>query len=123
VKNQFLICVALVFIALVGCAPSAAKLDKPTAETALATFLEAWKNGEKPADLKAKQPSIIAGGSDFTEGRKLAEYKIINQDKSDGSNLHAIVELTIGEGKNVRKRQVTYVVGTSPVITIFPADL
>ena len=119
-KNHCLGVAALALAAIVGCGPKAAKLDKQTATTALNTFLEAWKKGETPQDLKAKSPPIIAGDDDFVAARKLVDFKVIDAEKNDGSNLHALVELTLAEGTATRKRQVTYIVGTSPVITIFP---
>lgn len=114
-----LLSVLVVFATLVGCGPKPAKLDKDVAKTSLNTFLEAWKSGETPQALKAKSPSIIAKDADFDAGRKLVEYKIVDSEKSDGSNLTALVELTVGEGDNTKKRQVNYVIGTSPVITVF----
>lgn len=119
VKSHCLAVVALAFVAIVGCGPKPAVLDKDTAKTALTTFLEGWKKGETPADLKAKSPPIIAKDADFVAAKKLVDYKVIDAEKSDGSNLTATVELTIADGAATKKRQVAFVIGTSPVITIF----
>jgi hypothetical protein len=119
VKLQGFMLVGLVATTLVGCGPKPAKLDKNVATTSLNTFLEGWKSGETPQALKAKTPSIIAKDADFDAGRKLVEYKVIDADKSDGSNLTALVELTVGEAGNTKKRQVSYIISTSPVITVF----
>jgi hypothetical protein len=104
--------------ALAGCTQSKGRnlpLDKTVARDSLKKFLETWKSGGKPSDLKNASPSIIVSDDDWNAGKKLASYTISSEEKDDGTNAHLTAELTI----DGRKRNQKYIVGTSPVITIF----
>lgn len=110
---------SLVMLAAAGCGYSAQNLslDKPAAEAACAAFLEAWRSGKKPADLK---PDIIVGDFAWEAGQQLASFEVLPNPTSDGTNLHITVRLWLkdADGKESQSA-VTYVVGTSPVVTIF----
>jgi hypothetical protein len=114
-------CVA-VLTPLGGCNQGARSLmlDQDVARQSLETFLKSWQEGKAPADLKNATPAIIVGDADWEAGKKLVEYKRLPEEKSDGTNLHMVAELTLRRADgNLSKRKINYVVGTSPVITIF----
>jgi hypothetical protein len=114
----------LCLLPLAGCGRTGGRdlsLDAEQARQSFNTFLETWKQGKTAGDLKALEPSIIAGDEDWSAGAKLVSYKVAPQEFNDGTNLHLTAELQLN-GKNSKKSgkaAVSYVVGTSPVITIF----
>lgn len=117
---------ALVLLALVagavGCEQGARRLslDKDLARESFVTFLEAWKQGERPAALNERSPQIIAGDADWNAGRKLVGYRVLGTESDDGTNLHTTAALVVLDANGrEHKQQVTYIVGTSPVVTIF----
>lgn len=115
------LCVLLVIVAA-GCQQTARSLplDQPQAREACMVFLTAWKDGKKIEDLK---PRIIGRDSDWEAGKKLDAFEILPDEKSDGPNLHLTVRRTLKDDKGrATKQEVQYVVGTSPVITVFRYD-
>jgi hypothetical protein len=107
-------------ILLVGCKPQAAPTDPNVAQQSLETMLKAWKDGGKSADLKSGQPEIIAVDDDWDSGVQLKSYRSIGTPFDDGKNLHCTIELTlVTKAGREYKREIVYIVGTSPVITIF----
>jgi hypothetical protein len=112
--------VMLVGVPGCGGAPRAAAVDPPKARDALRTTLEGWKGGAKPDDLRNGAPSITAQDLDWMAGATLVEYTILGDGTFDDANLRIPVELTLRDpgGRQVRKK-VSYVVGTSPRITVF----
>lgn len=112
----------LVIVGAVGCEQGARRLslDKPLARESFVTFLDAWKQGERPSALKERSPQIIVGDADWNAGRRLVDYRVLETETDDGTNLHTTAELVLEDAKGREQtQQVTYVVGTSPVITIF----
>lgn len=112
----------LLFVTSMGCRGGANSLplDQPQARQACTEFLTAWKDGKKIEDLK---PKIIGRDSDWAAGKKLESFEILPEEKKHGPNLHLTVKRTLKDekGKTV-KQDVEYVVGTSPVITVFRYD-
>jgi hypothetical protein len=109
----------LVAVVVSGCDRSARSLslDEPKAREACTTALNAWKEGKKPADLK---PGIVVGDETWDSGKSLSAFEILPDEKSDGTNLHIPVRLTLKDGKGKEsKMEVLYIVGTSPVVTVF----
>jgi hypothetical protein len=105
--------------ALTGCGQGARSLalDQPQARDACTSFLTAWKDGKKLADLK---PAIVGRDYAWDAGKKLKDFEILPQEKNDGTNLHIPVRLTLADDKGKESTSnVTYVVGTSPVVTVF----
>lgn len=103
-----------------GCSSEATALplDEELARSSVQQALEAWKSGKKPADL---QPTITIGDPAWDSGRKLKEFEILrDEETSDGSNLHIRVQRVFEDGGAKSESRVIYIVGTSPVITIFP---
>ena len=102
-----------------GCGYSAQQLslDEDKARESLNTALKAWQEGKKPADLK---PGIIVGDEDWNAGLALTSFKVLPDETNDGTNLHIPVELALKAPAGVeQKSNVLYIVGTSPMVTIF----
>jgi hypothetical protein len=89
-------------------------LDQDLARASVQKAMQAWVDGKTPKDL---EPEIVVGDPDWKQGKKLVSFEIMaNNETSDGSNLHIVVKQKFDESDS----EVTYIVGTSPVITIFP---
>jgi hypothetical protein len=104
-----------------GCGePSAAPVDSSRAQEALKATLESWKKGDPIESLKDAKPSIVAQDFDWMAGTKLVDFRVSGDGKPVGANLYVPVSLTLkpSSGKEVQKK-VTYVVGTSPYLTVF----
>ena len=110
------------FSPMVGCfGPTrAAAVDAARAREALVTALDRWERGGRPADLKDASPSITVQDFDWEAGTRLVRFRVVDEGLDDDANLRIPVELTLQtpDGREVA-RHVTYVVGTSPSITVF----
>ena len=114
-----LLAVAILCLALVGCQRTARNLslDEDKAKEACETFLTAWKSGGSYVDL---EPDITSKDEDWDAKRKLVAFKLLPNEFSDGANLHIPVRLTLKEGQGAEyDTDVIYIVGTSPMITVF----
>ena len=112
-----------IIAAISGCSNEprrAGNVDASLARESLKTALESWKKGDPLAKLKAARPAIVVQDMDWEGGASLADYQIEGEGKGDTANLRVPVSLTLrdAKGKEVKK-SVTYVVGTSPAITVF----
>lgn len=120
--RALLVVVASAALILPGCGRVNARrlsLDKSLATRSLDEFLGAWKQGESATRLEGQSPPIIGRDPDWDRGAVLVEYKVV-EPTDDGTNVHVPVQLVLKttEGPQV-KETVTYVVGTSPKITVF----
>lgn len=116
-----LICAVL--LAACGCSsqgPQAAPVDPELARNTLQTVLETWKSGESADMLQSLSPSIVAQDMDWKMGYELIDYEVDGQGDAVDTNLYCPVrlELRSPDGKNVTKN-VRYIVGTDPVLTVF----
>lgn len=116
-----LMCVALV--AVCGCSsqgPRAAPVDPGLARSTLRTVLDAWKDGQSPEALQDRTPSIVAQDMDWRTGHQLVEYEIDGEGEAIDANLYCPVRLQLRgpDGKSITKN-VRYIVGTDPVLTVF----
>jgi hypothetical protein len=98
----------------------AAAVEPTKAREALVQALESWKRGELIETLKTAYPPIVAQDFDWMAGKKLAAYEVDGEGKNDDANLRIPVKLSLrtAAGQQATKR-VSYVVGTSPVLTVF----
>ena len=106
----------LLVIGFTGCAGETPSypLDQELARASVQKAMQAWVDGKSPQDLK---PEIIVGDSSWEQGEKLISFEIVpGEETSDGSNLHIRVIRKFESSES----KVTYITGTSPVITIFP---
>ena len=108
---------------LSGCShsPRAAPVDATRAHEALKTALDGWKKGDSPSALQDGS-SITVQDVDWLAGARLVDYQVDGESKAVEANLYVPVKLTLRttKGKEVRKK-VNYVVGTSPIVTVFRA--
>lgn len=120
--HAVLACAPIVWLLVTtaGCGHNARnlKLDKDVARESLAAFLDCWKAGGEPDSLKSRSPAIIGRDSDWDSGRKLVSFTL-GPEIDDGTNLHVTTELIVTDGSRQVARSVDYIVGTSPVITVF----
>lgn len=115
--------IGAVLLAACGCSsqgPQAAPVDPDVARSTLRTVLDAWKEGESADALQTRSPSIVAQDMDWKMGYELVEYEIEGQGEAVDANLYCPVrlELRSPDGKTVTKN-VRYIVGTDPVLTVF----
>lgn len=108
-------------LTLGGCSKTARdlKLDAELARASLDQALKAWKDGKHPEELA---PEIIIGDPSWNAGLTLVAFEVKPAgETSDGTNLYIPVacQLQDASGK-LSKAETTYIVGTSPAITIFP---
>jgi hypothetical protein len=102
---------------LIGCSSGDAPsypLDKELARSSVQKAMEAWVSGKTPKEL---QPDIVIGDTAWENGKKLTSFEIVaDEETTDGSNLYIRVKRKLGSEES----KVTYIVGTTPVVTIFP---
>jgi hypothetical protein len=107
---------------LSGCSGSqhAAAVDPARAREALTIVLDGWKKGDSPSSLKDGSPAITVQDLDWLGGSRLLDYQVTGDGKAVEANLYVPVKLTLKtpEGREIKK-SVSYVVGTSPIVTVF----
>jgi hypothetical protein len=116
-----LVMVVLCLVAA-GCSRSARNLslNQPKAREACTAFLAAWKEGKTMGDLG---PRIVGRDSDWEAGKKLESFELLPEEHSDGTNLHLKVRRVLKDDKGRSiNQEVDFVVGTSPVVTVFRSD-
>ena len=109
----------LVLNLVVGCSQevNSHPLDAELARKSVQKAMQAWVDGKTPEDLR---PEIIVGDAAWEKGQKLLSFEIVNaEETTDGSNLHIRVQRKF-KGAGASDSKVIYIVGTFPVITIFP---
>lgn len=119
---RWLLAMVMLCVVAAGCSRSARSLslNQPKAREACTAFLTAWKEGKKVGDLA---PKIVGRDSDWETGKKLESFEILPEEHSDGTNLHLKVRHILKDVKGTEiKQEVAYVVGTSPVVTVFRSD-
>lgn len=86
----------------------------------MTTVLDAWKAGKKPEDLAKQNPKVVVQDMDWIQGAKLSDYKVTENSVPKDANLISEVELKlVGTDGKEKKKTVKYIVGTSPVLTVF----
>ena len=116
--------VALAALPLSGCGlqPGASR-RRARAREALKIALEHWKKGEDPKSLESSSTPMVAQDFEWAQGAKLIDYQVVDDGKEEDANLRVQVKLTLSnlgkdKGKPVEKK-ASYVVGTSPSVTVF----
>ncbi len=110
----------LVFLPLSGCSSGPQHPVAPEqAKQTLEKVLNGWKEG-KPADTWRKEkPEIVVQDFDWTTGKKLTSFEILGDGKAVDAVLHCEVKLVLDDAGQSKTKTVTYLVGTSPVLTVF----
>ena len=119
--NAFLL-TSLVLAAAAGCTRQqhAAAVNPELARQSLRQVLDGWKRGDDLAAFRQATPNITVQDMDWTRGYKLLDYEVVGDGKYDDANLLCPVKLKLQDPKgNAVSREVTYMVGTDPVITVF----
>lgn len=120
--------IVLATLLLPGCSNSsvANPVDAPQARDVLKIALDAWKKGETSASLASSSTPMTVQDFEWDQGAKLIDYELVGDGRADGPNLRIQVKLTTtGEpvkGKKEAKpaeKKASYVVGTSPRLTVF----
>jgi hypothetical protein len=114
----FLMLVCGLLLSGFGEAATAYPLNEELARSSVQKAMQSWVDGKAPADLK---PDIIVGDQAWEKGRRLTAFKVLSDEETtDGSNLHIRVLRTFDDKGVKTESRVTYIVGTTPVVTIFP---
>jgi hypothetical protein len=113
----------LLGLTIFGCggdySAAAHRVDPETARSTLNSVLDGWKAGDNPDAWQQKSPSVVIQDFDWKGGAKLLSYEILTTEAID-ANLHCQVKLSlISPTGNETEKTVTYLVGTSPVLTVF----
>jgi hypothetical protein len=106
-------------LVVAGCAGRTNAGSEQEAREALAGALDAWKNGRTADEMRGATPEVVVGDTAWRAGHKLIGYEVGNG-MFDGTNLRVPVTLTLAQpSRGSRKLVVNYIVGTTPVVTIF----
>ena len=106
-----------------GCGPAATPADPDDGRKALVAALDAWKGGEKPADLAARSPAIHVADGDWESGFQLQGYTPEGEGKLIGSDLNYTVALELKNPRGkVATRKAVYAVSTHPQILVLRQD-
>lgn len=119
------VCTALGLI-ISGCGPTRAKaVNVEMARKTLIKVLEQWQSGRTIDQLRNERPEIIAQEPLWSNGTKLVEFTLIDDGRAEDANWYCEVELSLSANgsEKPKKKKVTYVVGTDPVLTVFHAIL
>jgi hypothetical protein len=111
--------VCLVLLTGCGGRPLPSPADPEQARQALRAALDAWARGEKSQSLRGGAPPIAVVDGDWDRGLRLEKYRLGPADQLSGPNLLCPVRLTLrnSQGRSIQK-QVVYLVGTSPLVSI-----
>jgi hypothetical protein len=82
---------------------------------------QSWKAGATPDSWQQQTPAVVVQDMDWKGGAKLTEFEIVGTEAVD-ANLHCQTSLTMTDlQQKTIERTVTYLVGTSPTLTVFRA--
>lgn len=102
-----------------GAGGNAQPADPAQAQETLRTVLDAWKAGEKPADLGRRSPPIQVQDQDWQAGYTLVGYKAATEGKLVGFDMNYPVDLELKNTKgNSVKKTAVYSVTTQPELLV-----
>jgi hypothetical protein len=115
-----LVAVACVALVRYGSSRRLDPVNVSQAREALQKILQCWKDGHPPDEMQKASPPVFVQDFDWLAGRQLASFEIAPDHRTDDVNLHCAVRLRIKSvGGDEVQKDVTYVVTTSPVVTVF----
>lgn len=87
------------------CACSTGRVEPPGDDTqalaAVKQVLEAWKAGESCTNFRAAHPELIVSDEDWSNGRVLRGYELVDQPQAQGGHWRVQVALELaGTGEN-----------------------
>ncbi|MFO1064953.1 MAG: hypothetical protein U0892_13900 [Pirellulales bacterium] len=122
---QIVLCSWLLCGALLGCGGYKAadhKVEGTSARRILEDVLTGWKDGKSVDEWQEKKPPIVVQDMDWKGGAKLESFEILGDGEAIDANLHCRVKLKLKMPNNSKAdKTVEYLVGTSPVATVFRA--
>lgn len=90
------------------------------ARSTIRQVLEEWKSGSTIAAQRTANPPVVVQDMDWANGLTLNEYEFVGDGFPEGANLIAKVKLSLSNEKGtIVDKTVFYVIGTSPVLTVF----
>lgn len=106
-----------------GCAPSGVRAPASDIEMArdlLIRSLEQWRAGTLVGDLLKESPPIYFSDDAYVKGIRLLEFKLKTSGEMYVTNVKFDVELSLAEtsGGAARETSITYLVTTTPALTI-----
>ena len=108
---------------LLGCGSNvyqSAPVDEDKASETLTLVLDSWQEGETPDSLQEQTPKVVVQDFDWSSGMKLMSYEVVGEPKAVNANLIAKVKLSLQDKSgSASEKTVTYLVGTSPALTVF----
>jgi hypothetical protein len=116
-------CGIVCLLLLAGCSQGTAQsnpVDESKAEDTLMHALDSWKEGETIESLQEQSTKIVVQDVDWTRGAKLLEYEVVGAPEPKDANLIVRVKLKLEDDSGTpSEKTVTYVVGTTPALTVF----
>lgn len=111
-------------LAISGCgggyAPAAHRVDAEQARRTLESVLTSWQLGDTPQSWREHDPQVVIQDMDWSAGRRLEEFELLDAGEAIDANLHCRVRLTLVDPQQGEIEQtVTYLVTTSPNLTVF----
>ena len=114
---------ALLMVCLSGCGGNPGeehRVNAIDARAILEDVLASWQQGETPESWRKKTPEVVVQDLEWKRGAKLKGFEIQGQGEAVDANLHCHVKLMLVDGQQQEsERTVKYLVGTSPVRTVF----
>ncbi len=108
-----------------GCSSYSAeehRVEPGSARQVLEDVLLSWKEGEPMDKWQQRQPPVVVQDMDWKNGAILESFEIKGAGEAIDANLHCQVKLKLQMPNNTKsEKTVTYLVGTSPVVTVFRA--
>ena len=96
------------------------RVDAVNARNILEEVLTSWQKGETPESWRQHSPEVVVQDLDWQQGAKLKAFEIQGPGEAVDANLHCQVKVTLEDAqKKETQRTVKYLVGTSPVLTVF----
>lgn len=122
-RSQIVNVIAVILSAcglLAGCGPRVYQVQPDLARETLARALDHWKAGNAPQELQSANPPIVVQDMEWTSGWKLADYEVLDQGLELNASLEVRVKLDLVDDSDKEfSKTVTYLVTTSPVLTVF----
>ena len=113
------VCVMAACLLVTGCGKTIDDpVDPAKAGQALEGALDAWKKGEKPADLQARKPAVYFNEPEWAAGKELVNSSVGPVELS-GRQGRARVKLTLRDKSGrVSEREIGYLIDTTPQVVI-----
>lgn len=123
-RRMWLLC-NLGCLMLCGCSsysPDEHRVEPGSAKKVLEEVLNSWKDGGAIDDWQKRKPPVVVQDMDWKSGATLQSFEIQGEGEAIDANLHCQVKLKmLLPNKAKSEKTVKYLVGTSPVLTVFRA--